>query len=578
MQSPNHAPKSSIRAKAPLTLAAAVLLGATALTIPFFTSDANMVASAAQSTTQAIVPATGFADLVDAVKPAVVSVQVKNSGYKHSSNRSRQHRDAPDGDMFKRFFEQFGGQLQPQAYYGTDSDLSGPEAQNYDNNQNTASTYQHNCDRQAQEQSWNQQRTESEIPGYQFNDERSQQAYNGVRPGQDMFNANSRRNRQGKRQRHSSNQGSGFIISADGYVVTNNHVVEDGESIEIKMSDGKTYEAKLIGTDPKTDLALLKIDADRTFEFVSFAETTARVGDWVIAVGNPFGLGGSVTTGIVSAKGRDLGAGPYDDYLQIDAPINRGNSGGPTFNLNGKVVGVNTAIFSPTGGNVGIGFAIPASVAREVIEDLKDDGSMSRGWLGVQIQTVTDDIAESLGLDHTKGAMVSMVQDDSPAEKAGLKAGDLVLQVGGAQVENPKDLARKVAAFDPDSEVEFTVFRNGDTVTVTVKLGKLAGKNKKAEAAPEKPTATASLGSLGLSLTTKGDDLVISSVIPDGPAADKGLKAGDRILEVGGQRVKSSKDIEDRIRSMTEKGRKTVLILVRSGGNQKFVAIELDKG
>ena len=375
-----------------------------------------------------------------------------------------------------------------------------------------------------------------------------------------------------------SNQGSGFFVSPDGYVVTNHHVVDGGDTIEITTSDGKTYEAKVVGSDPKTDLALLKVDADREFEHVTFADAPSRVGDWVIAVGNPFGLGGTVTTGIISAKGRDLGAGPYDDYIQIDAPINQGNSGGPAFNLNGHVVGVNAAIYSPSGGNVGIGFAIPAAVAKEVIEDLRDDGTVSRGWLGVQIQALTEDIAESLGLDHTKGAIVSMVQSGSPAEKAGFKAGDLVLQVGNDQVEDPKDLARKVADISPGSEIEFTLYRNGETVTKKVTLGTLSGNDRKAVVPDDKPTSNTSLGALGLALTSEDGSVVISSVTADGPAAKKGLKAGDRILEIGGETITSGEQVEDIIAEMKSKGRKALLMLVRSGDSQRFVAVELNSG
>lgn len=583
MQSQTSVPTGSKRAKAPLTLAIATLMGATALTIPFFISESSSITTPAQAAEQATVPAQGFADLVETVQPAVVSVQVKKSDYKTSSHRRNYQHNSPNG-MLERFFERYGGQFQPQSFNDNQGDNPGYKWSPQDN-QDEGDT-QNNAD--------NRNRYNDREPRQRYGDNRPGQYFGGMVPGQPYggyvpgarygdqhdqdFESIREGNRQHKPHQRRSSQGSGFIVSPDGYVVTNHHVIEGGDTIEIKMSDGKTYEAKLIGSDEKTDLALLKIDADRTFDHVTFADAPGRVGDWVIAVGNPFGLGGTVTTGIISAKGRDLGAGPYDNYIQIDAPINQGNSGGPAFNLNGQVVGVNTAIYSPSGGNVGIGFAIPASVAKQVIEDLKDDGSVSRGWLGVQIQALTEDIAESLGLDQTRGAMVAMVQDGSPAEKAGLKTGDLVLQIAGKQVEDPKDLARKVAGIDPGSEVEFTIYRDGETTTLKVTLGTLAGTDKKAALPDDKPTAHASLGALGLSLNTDADGVVISSVSPDGPAAEKGLKAGDQILEIGGEKVTSGEEVEQRIAAMKAKGRKAVLILVRSGDSQRFVAVELNRG
>ena len=572
------------RAKAPVALAIAGLLGATALTIPFLTSQTGFITSTAQAATQAAAPAAGFADLVEKVNPAVVSVRVKNGNSKTSHNRhspnKQFHYDGPGRDKFKRFFDQFGGEFKRQNYDGPGAQDHAQGYQVFNGQGRYQNGYQPRYDRNNGVPNRagngfnifaNPDGRSQRYGGYQgqyLHDSRPSQAYSGNNDG----------NRQGNKNHHRSSQGSGFIISADGYVVTNNHVIENGEKIEITLSDGSTHEAKLIGADPKTDLALLKIESDKTFQFVSFADKPGRVGDWVIAVGNPFGLGGTVTTGIISAHGRDLRSGPYDDYIQIDASINKGNSGGPAFNLDGQVVGVNTAIFSPTGGSVGIGFAIPASIARQVIEDLKDDGRVSRGWLGVQIQAITADIADSLDLDHTKGAIVAQVQADSPAEKAGLKTGDLILQVNGQVVESPKDLARKVAGIDPGTDVEFTIYRDGETVTEKVTLGTLAGNDQRAETPEEKPTEHASLGSLGLDLTTEDGAVVISSVNADGPAAKKGLKAGDRILEIGGQKVTSAEDVEDLIKAMSEKGRKAALILVRTGDSQRFVAIELDRG
>ncbi|MEO1161872.1 MAG: trypsin-like peptidase domain-containing protein, partial [Pseudomonadota bacterium] len=259
-------------------------------------------------------------------------------------------------------------------------------------------------------------------------------------------------------RRNGTSQGSGFIISEDGYAVTNNHVIKGASEVTVKFADGRELDAKVIGTDPKTDLALLKIDSRDKFIPVKFAADKPRVGDWVVAVGNPFGLGGTVTTGIISAAGRDIGAGPYDNFLQIDAPINRGNSGGPAFNLKGEVVGVNTAIFSPSGGSVGIGFAIPASTAEDIIADLQDDGNVTRGWLGVQIQKVSEDIASSIGLDKPSGTLVAAVTDGSPAEKSGLRTGDTILKVNGADIKGPKELSRAVARLKPGTAVDMTVF------------------------------------------------------------------------------------------------------------------------
>src|SRR5439155_9984747 len=254
-------------------------------------------------------------------------------------------------------------------------------------------------------------------------------------------------------------QGSGFFISEDGFLVTNNHVVSEGSDFTVVTNDGKELDAKLIGTDPRTDLAVLKVDGGGKFTYVDFADDSKiRIGDWVVAVGNPFGLGGTVTAGIVSARGRDIGAGPYDDFVQIDASVNRGNSGGPTFNLNGQVIGINTAIFSPSGGSVGIAFDIPASTAKQVVEDLMKNGSVQRGWLGVEIQPVTSDIAESLGLKSNNGALVSSAQDAGPGKKAGIAAGDVITQIDGKDVASPKELARIIGAYQPGKSVNVTVW------------------------------------------------------------------------------------------------------------------------
>ncbi len=379
-------------------------------------------------------------------------------------------------------------------------------------------------------------------------------------------------------------QGSGFFISEDGYVVTNNHVVEEGSAFTVVMDDGKELDAKLIGTDPRTDLAVLKVDGDgRKFTYVDFADDSKiRVGDWVVAVGNPFGLGGTVTAGIVSARGRDIGAGPYDDFIQIDAAVNRGNSGGPAFNLSGQVVGINTAIFSPSGGNVGIAFAIPASTAKTVVQDLIKDGSVDRGWLGVEIQPVTKDIAESLGMKDDKGALVANAQDDSPAKKAGIVAGDVITQVDGKDVDSTKELARLIAAYTPGKSVDVTVLHNGETETVKVELGTLPKSDKQASADDQKstPAEPSSLADLGLTVT-KSDDgkgLVVTDVDPDSDAADRGIQAGDVITAVNSQEVESADDVTKAMDDASKAGRKSVLVQVNRDDNNRFVALPIAKG
>jgi serine protease Do len=275
----------------------------------------------------------------------------------------------------------------------------------------------------------------------------------------------------GPSQRRIMGQGSGFIIDPDGYVVTNNHVVDNGSEVQIVTDDGRTLDAKVIGTDAKTDLALLKAEGS-DFPYVKLAPQKARIGDWVLAVGNPFGLGGTVTAGIVSAQNRDIGQGPYDDFLQIDAPINRGNSGGPTFNLAGEVVGVNTAIFSPSGGNVGIAFAIPASTVDQVVNSLKENGSVTRGFIGVQMQPVTKEIAEAIGLKEPKGALVAEALKDSPAAKAGIRTGDTIVAVDGEAIKEAKDLSRRIANVAPGKSVQVTLYREGKERTVSVEVAK----------------------------------------------------------------------------------------------------------
>ncbi|MBV9261633.1 MAG: Do family serine endopeptidase, partial [Pseudolabrys sp.] len=340
-------------------------------------------------------------------------------------------------------------------------------------------------------------------------------------------------------------QGSGFFISPDGYAVTNNHVVEKAESVEITTDDGKIHQAKVIGTDTRTDLALIKVEGG-SFPYVKLSDQTPRIGDWVLAVGNPFGLGGTVTAGIVSARGRDIGASAYDDFIQIDAPVNKGNSGGPTFDTNGNVIGVNTAIFSPSGGSVGIAFAIPADTVKTVVAQLKDHGSVTRGWIGVQIQPVTSDIADSLGLKKTGGVLVAEPQSNSPAAKAGIEAGDVITAVDGEDIKDARDLAKRIGAKAPGTSVKLAVLHKGSEKTVTVALGELpAQKEARAEAGSNNGGGdTADIGKLGLTLAPAGrvagngaQGVVVTAVDPSGVAADHGFSTGDVILEVAGKSV-----------------------------------------
>jgi len=506
-------PNSKIRSRlmaaaASIAIAGAIGLGAvTTGTAPVFAEAVNVQGAA--------VP--GFADVVQQVSPAVVSVRVKSKIQPASDDGSQMFgdgdwQDLPDGHPLKRFFREFrgddGGQLRP--------------------------------DRRGDNRRFN--RRDRERP---------------------------------------TAQGSGFFISEDGYVVTNNHVVADGASFTVVTDDGRELDAKLIGTDPRTDLALLKVDGGGKFTYVDFADDAkVRVGDWVVAVGNPFGLGGTVTAGIVSARGRDIGAGPYDDFIQIDAAVNRGNSGGPAFNLNGQVVGINTAIFSPGGGgNVGIAFAIPASTAREVVGDLMKDGTVERGWLGVQIQPVTPEIADSLGLTPAKGALVSEAQADSPALKAGIKAGDVITTVDGKEVAGPKELARLIAAIDPGKAVDVGLWRNGKSETVKVDLGELPGSDKQAAIEQPGPVEPGTLEDLGLTVTRAedGKGLVVTDVDPNSEASDRGIQAGDVITSINSAAVNDTGDVDQAMADASKAGRKSVLVQIDRDDNTRFVALPLAK-
>jgi serine protease Do len=374
-------------------------------------------------------------------------------------------------------------------------------------------------------------------------------------------------------------QGSGFFISSDGYAVTNSHVVSDSRAVEIQTDDDKTYKARVVGTDTKTDLALLKIDGRNDFPYVAFADGMPQVGDWVLAVGNPYGLGGTVTAGIISARGRDIGSSPYDDFLQIDAPVNKGNSGGPAFNEEGRVVGVTTAIYSPSGGSVGIGFAIPADAVKGVVSQLKEHGEVTRGWIGVQIQPVTGDIASSLGLRNAEGALVDEPQPEGPAAKAGIKSGDVIRTVNGEPVKDSRDLAKKIAALAPGQTAAIGIIRDGGERTVTLQIAKMPDRST-ADIKPDQENHGGA--QLGLTLAPAASvagqgtpGVIITEVDPEGPAAERGVRPGDIILEVAGKAVNTPNDVRDGIDAARSGGKQAVLMRVKSADNTRYVAMPL---
>jgi serine protease Do len=384
--------------------------------------------------------------------------------------------------------------------------------------------------------------------------------------------------------------GSGFIVDESGLIVTNNHVVGGAETVTVQMQDGDELEAKVIGSDPDTDLALVKVETDKPLQALTFADSDqVRVGDPVVAIGSPFGLGGTVTAGIVSADHRAIGAGRYDDFLQIDAPINRGNSGGPAFNLEGEVIGVNTAISSPTGGNVGIGFAIPANLAQSIIDDLKDDGRVERGWLGVHIQGIDEDLAQSFGLDEPRGALISQVMPDSPAASAEFQKGDVILEFDGTKIEQLRDLTRAVAETDPGSDAKAVVWRDGGEVTLDVAIGQMPTDDQMAmneprgetdQDAPQLGLALAPLTpdareSLDLSGDIQG--VLVANVAPGSPAAEKGLQQGDVIVEAGRQQVSDPAGVVKAVSEAAERGDDSILLLVKRAGQDRFVAVPIER-
>ena len=404
-----------------------------------------------------------------------------------------------------------------------------------------------------------------------------------------------RQGQSGKRQsvpRKVQSLGSGFVIDAKGIIITNNHVIAKADEIMVNFPDGTKLPAEVIGTDPKTDIAVLKVTPAHDLVAVKFGKSEkSRVGDWVIAIGNPFGLGGTVTAGIISAINRDINAGPYDDFIQTDASINRGNSGGPLFNMDGDVIGVNTAIISPSGGSIGIGFSVPAATAVPVIKQLQSFGETRRGWLGVKIQGVTDEIAEGLGMDEAMGALVAGVTEGGPAADAKLESGDVIVEFDGRDVPEMRDLPRMVAETEIGSDVYVVVIRDGERKKLSVTLGRLEEAEEKelADAKDKKDSKEGPI-TLGMSLSKIDDDarrrhsideetkgVLVVSVDPASFAATQGLRPGDVIVEVAKEAVSTPKDVKKIVAEQKEKGRKSVLLLVSSTGDMRFVAVRIEE-
>src|SRR5262245_52820496 len=516
-----QAPKRQVFSLRKLALMASVAAGLGAAVYGFGPSQGpgDIFTSAAHAQVnqevRKVAQPTGFADIVERVKPSVISVKVA-MGDKTAKDDSADKDDSPfqPGSPMERFFRRFGG----------------PD---------------------------------------------------GLPPGL-------RGGPRGGGRGPVTGQGSGFFISADGFAVTNNHVVDGADKVEVTTDDGKTYSAKVIGTDPRTDLALIKVSGRTDFPFAKLSDTKPRIGDWVLAVGNPFGLGGTVTAGIVSASGRDIGSGPYDDFIQIDAPVNKGNSGGPAFDVSGEVMGVNTAIYSPSGGSVGIAFSIPASTVKNVIAQLKDKGTVSRGWIGVQIQPVTSDIADSLGMKKAEGALVAEPQANGPAAKAGIESGDVITGVNGEAVKDAKELARTIGGLAPGNAVKLNVLHKGQEKVINLTLGQLPNTIE-AKADLDKDTGKSSRGTdvpkLGMTVAPANsvagagkEGVVVTEVDPKSAAAERGFKEGDVILEVGGKTVASADDVRDAISAARTDNKNSVLMRVKSGGSSRFVAVPLAKG
>jgi len=385
-----------------------------------------------------------------------------------------------------------------------------------------------------------------------------------------------RRRGEGRRggPRRGFSQGSGFFVSEDGYVVTNNHVIENGSDYKIVTNDGTQYDAELVGTDPRTDLAVLKVQEDVKFTYVEFGTDRPRIGDWVVAVGNPFGLGGTVTAGIVSAQGREIGATRYDDFIQIDAAVNKGNSGGPSFDLSGKVIGVNTAIYSPSGGNVGIAFAVPANLAEEVVTEIIEDGSVTRGWLGVQIQRIDRRLADALDLDRPRGAIVTDPQPGSPAEQAGVETGDVIVGVNGEDVRSPRSLSRMIAAFDPDAEVTLNIVRDGEKQDLSVKLGELASDEMaRLSDNGDGDDGTKRMGRIGLNVEETQEGIAVINVERGSFADRAGMQPNDVIQQLDGESVTSVKQLREGLLDARNSGKKSALLQIERGDRTVFVPI-----
>ena len=487
----------------------ALLAAGSAYTLRAYSADAHLGGTPFGASSAARAPATpislpGFADLVSAVRPAVVSVRVKaDAAAQHVTDGDDS--DPFEGTPFEKYFR----------------DFRGPNGQ-------------------------------------------------GMMPGQG-------------RQRHQfvKGQGSGFFISPDGYIVTNNHVVDHAVKVEVLTDSGATFDAKVIGTDAKSDLALIKVEGHTDFPFVKLAAATPQIGEWVVAMGNPFGLGGTVTAGIVSAEGRDIGSGSYNDFLQIDAAVNRGNSGGPTFDMSGRVIGVNTAIYSPSGGSVGIAFDIPATTVKPVVEQLRERGFVERGWIGVQVQPVTKEIADGLGMKAAEGALVAGTQPDSPAVKAGLKVGDVITTLNGAKVKDARDLARQVAGMAPNSTLQIGFLRNGKEETAQVTIAQLQNQTThKRETPPPQTGHNAPTSRLGIAVAPAArvmgigeQGVAIIRVDPNGTAAEAGLRPGDVILQLGGNDVSNPDDVVRALDAAATQKKQHVLALVRRNDREMFIAL-----